>query len=294
MYDIKELLEAHSIEEAVKLKKENPDAIFIAGGSDVLVKIREGKMAGQRLISIYLIDDLRGVSLEDDGSIRIGALESFSHIYENEIVKEKCLTLAEAVNTAGGPQLRNIATIGGNVCNGAPSADSAPTLFAYNALVELVGENGKRLVPIKDFYLGVGKVDLKESEIMTAVIIKKEEYENYFGYYYKYAMRNAMDIATSTCAISAKFNDDNTLNDVRAAYGVAGPVPVRTYKAEDFLKGKELTEENIKAFAKLALEELSPRDSWRASKDFRTQVLYEIAVRSLRNILVQKEGGKYA
>lgn len=294
MYDIKKIYEAHSIDEAIELKRQHPEARFIAGGSDVLVKIREGKMSGLELISIYLVDELRGVSIEEDGSLRIGALTSFTNITENDLVKKHCKTLGEAVDTAGGPQLRNIATIGGNVCNGAPSADSAPTLFAFDAIVEVKGENGYREVPIKDFYLGIGKVDLRGAEVMTAVKIRKDSYENYYGYYYKYAMRNAMDIATSTCSVNVKFTKGDVVEDVRAAYGVAGPVPVRAYKAEDFLKGKELTEENIRAFAKLALDELAPRDSWRASKDFRTQILYEIAARCLRNILAEHKGGQNA
>lgn len=294
MYDIKRIYEAYTIDEAIKLKVENPKAIFIAGGSDVLVKIREGKMAGQELISLQLIDELRGVSFEEDDSLRIEALTSFTKITENDLVKKCCKTLGEAVDTAGGPQLRNIATIGGNICNGAPSADSAPTLFAFDAIIEVKGENGYREIPIKDFYLGIGKVDLKPDELMTAVKIRRESYENYYGHYYKYAMRNAMDIATSTCSINVKFSEGNLVEDIRAAYGVAGPIPVRAYKAEDFLKGKELNEENIRSFSKLALDELKPRDSWRASKDFRTQILYEIAARCLRVILAEHKGGQNA
>ncbi|WP_425538532.1 xanthine dehydrogenase subunit XdhB [Microaceticoccus formicicus] len=294
MYDIKRIYEAYTIDEAIKLKVENPEAIFIAGGSDVLVKIREGKMAGQELISLQLIDELRGVSLEEDGSLKIEALTSFTEITENDLVKKYCKTLGEAVDTAGGPQLRNIATIGGNICNGAPSADSAPTLFAFDAIIEIKGENGYREIPIKEFYLGIGKVDLKSDELMTAVKIRRESYENYYGHYYKYAMRNAMDIATSTCSINVKFSEGNLVEDIRAAYGVAGPVPVRAYKAEEFLKGKELNEENIRSFSKLALDELKPRDSWRASKDFRTQILYEIAARCLRVILAEHKGGQNA
>ncbi len=294
MYDIKGIYEAYTVDEAINLLKENPDLHVIAGGSDVLVKIREGKMAGLDLLSIQLVDELRNIDLLEDGSIRIGALNSFSKITDNEIVKKYINTLGEAVDTVGGPQLRNIATIGGNVCNGAPSADSAPTLFSYNAIIELKGVDGVREVPIQEFYKGIGKVDLKDTELMTGVKITKENYKGYVGHYFKYAMREAMDIATSTCAISAKLNEDLIVEDVRAAYGVAGPMPIRTYKAEDFLKGKELTDENIGKFAKLALEELSPRDSWRASKDLRTQVLYEIATRCLKECRAKHKGGQYA
>lgn len=294
MYDIKAIYEAYTIEEAIKLKKEHPEAKFIGGGSDVLIKIREGKLAGSELISIYLCDELRGVSLLENEDLRIGALTSFSHVTENELIKKYCPTLGEAVDTAGGPQLRNIASIGGNVCNGVPSADSATTLFAYDAVIELEGEEGKREVPIKDFYLGFGRVDLRPTEIMTSLRIPKESYEGYYGHYYKYAMRNAMDIATSSCSISLKFKEGNIVEDVRAAYGVAGPVPLRVFEAEKNLKGKELTKEAINEFAKNALKELSPRDSWRASKALRRQILFEITRRCLENIDEKHKGGHHA
>lgn len=288
MYDVKNIYEAYTIDEAIRLKKDHPDAQFIAGGSDVLIKIREGKMAGIELISIQLIDELRGVTIDNDGTLRIGALTSFSHVTKDELVKKHLNTLGLAVDTAAGPQLRNIATIGGNICNAAPSADSAPTVFAYDAIVELKGENGIREVPVKDFYLDFSKVDLQNSELMTALKFKKESYEGYYGYYYKYAMRKAMDIATSSCALNVKFKD-GLVEDVRVAYGVASRIPVRAPKAEESLKGLKLTDNNINVFAKKCLDELSPRDSWRASKDLRKQVLYEITVRSLKEVRKQYE-----
>ena len=230
-------------------------------------------MAGEELVSIYMIDEIRGVSMDEDGTLRVGALTSFSHITQNELIQKYCPTLGEAVDTAGGPQLRNIATIGGNISNGVPSADSTTTLHAWDAIVEIKGENGVREVPITEFYIKTGVVDLKPTELVTAVKIKKESYEGYYGHYFKYAMRNAMDIATSGCSISCKFSGENIVEDVRAAFGVAGPIPLRTPEAEKFLKGKPLTVENINAFAEEAIKELKPRDSWRASKDLRVHIL---------------------
>lgn len=291
MYDIKKIYEAYTVDEAIKLKSEHPKAIFIAGGSDVLVKTREGKMAGNELISLQLIDQMRGVSLEEDETLRIGALTSFTHITNDKLIQKYCRTLGEAVDTAGGPQLRNIATIGGNICNGAPSADSAATVLAYDAIIELKGVDGIREVDAKDFYVGFSTVDLRDSEVMTAVKIKKESYENYYGHYFKYAMRNAMDIATSSCSLNVKFKDGLVVDDVRVAYGVASSTPIRAPKAEESLKGLKLTDNNINVFAKKCLDELKPRDSWRASKALRKQVLYEITVRCLKEIRKEYEEG---
>ncbi|MDO4748626.1 MAG: xanthine dehydrogenase FAD-binding subunit XdhB [Eubacteriales bacterium] len=292
MYDIKALYEANSVQDAIKLRLEHPDAQILAGGSDILVQIREGKRAGKELISIYMIDEMRGVELDDDGAIRIGSLTSFSHITKNEIVQKYINVLGEAVDMVGSPQIRNIGTIGGNTCNGVTSADSASTLFALDALVELTGSNGKRIIPISDFYIWAGEVDIKPDEIQTAIIIPKEKFEGYHGHYIKYAMRNALDITTTGCSVNVKLSDDKkTFTDVRIAYGVAGPVPMRAKNAEEFIRGKAVNEENIKEFSLQVLNDVKPRDSWRASKAFRQHLATELAYRALSEC-VKLAGGE--
>ena len=128
MYDMKALYQANSVEEAVALRLEHPEAQIIAGGSDVLVQMREGKRAGAELISIYGIDALRGVSMEPDGTLRIGSLTSFSHITRDPLIQKYINVLGEAVDQVGGPQIRNIGTIGGNTCNGVTSAACPSTI----------------------------------------------------------------------------------------------------------------------------------------------------------------------
>ena len=164
MYDIKEYYESQSVEDAIALRLAHPQADIIAGGSDVLVQMREGKRAGHELISIYMLDELRGVSMQEDGAIRIGSLTSFSHITANPVIQEKIAALGEAVDMVGGPQIRNIGTIGGNTCNGVTSAESSSTLHAYEAIIELQGPSGIRRLPIGEFYLGPGKTDIREGE----------------------------------------------------------------------------------------------------------------------------------
>ena len=173
MYDLKALYEAESVEHAIRLRLEHPEAQIIAGGSDVLVQMREGKRAGKELISIYGIDAMRGVTIDEDENIRIGSLTSFSHITRDTIIQKYINVLGEAVDMVGGPQIRNIGTIGGNTCNGVTSADSASTLHAWEAIVELTGKNGVRRVPIREFYVKAGKVDLAPDEIQTAILIPK-------------------------------------------------------------------------------------------------------------------------
>lgn len=282
MYDMKALYEAESVEHAIQLLVEHPEAQIIAGGSDVLVQMREGKRAGKELVSIYRIDAMRGISYEEDGSIRIGSLTSFSHITKDPIIQKHINVLGEAVDMVGGPQIRNIGTIGGNTCNGVTSADSASTLHAWDAIVEITGPEGVRRIPIHDFYIKAGKVDLRPGELQTAIIIPKAAYEGYQGHYIKYAMRNAMDIATTGCSVNVKLSQDKkTILDARIAYGVAGPVPMRAPSAEARVKGKPVSRASIKEFANAVLEDINPRDSWRASKAFRQHIAVVLAERAL-------------
>ena len=282
MYDLKALYEAASVEEAVALRLEHPEAQIIAGGSDVLVQMREGKRAGKELISIYGIDAMRGVSIDAEENIRIGSLTSFSHITRDPIIQKYCNVLGEAVDMVGGPQIRNIGTIGGNTCNGVTSADSASTLHAWEAIVELTGKDGVRRVPIKEFYIKAGLVDIHPDEIQTAILIPKASYENCFGHYIKYAMRNAMDIATLGCSVNVRLSaDKKTIERARIAYGVAGPVPMRCPSAEAKANGQPVSYETVETFALAVLEDINPRDSWRASKAFRQHIAVEMAKRCL-------------
>ena len=284
MYDMKALYEATSVENAVELRLEHPEAQIIAGGSDVLVQMREGKRAGKELISIYGLDELRGITIDEDENIRIGSLTSFSHITRDPIIQKYINVLGEAVDMVGGPQIRNIGTIGGNTCNGVTSADSASTLHAWEAIVELFGKNGVRRLPIKDFYIRAGQVDIRveDGEIQTAILIPKASYENTFGHYIKYAMRNAMDIATLGCSVNVRLSaDKKTIERARIAYGVAGPVPMRAPHAETVANGQPISKELIDRFGLAVLEDIHPRDSWRASKAFRSHIAVEMAKRCL-------------
>ena len=291
MYDIRALYEANSVPHAIELLLAHPQARIIAGGSDVLVQMREGKLAGCELVSIYGLDELRGVRLEEDGTIRIGSLTSFSHITRDPVIQRHIRVLGEAVDMVGGPQIRNIGTIGGNTCNGVTSADSASTLFAWDAEVELTGPAGGRRLPIQAFYLRAGVVDLRPGELQTAILIRRASYEGYQGHYIKYAMRNAMDIATTGCSVNVKLTEDRRdIVDARIAYGVAGPVPMRAPSAEAAVRGLPVSEQTVAAFGKAALADVNPRTSWRASREFRLQLAEELAVRALRES-IRRSGG---
>ena len=257
MYDIGKFYQAADVEDAVRALVEDPEAVVISGGSDVLIKIREGKLAGCSLVSIHGIKELEGIRMEEDGTIVIGPATTFSHITNNDIIQKHIPMLGDAVDMAGGPQLRNIGTIGGNVCNGVTSADSASSLCCLDAVLVLEGPDGVREVPISQWYTGPGRTVRNHDEVLTAIRIKKENYQGYGGQYIKYGKRNAMEIATLGCAVSVKLTEDKKhIQDLRLAYGVAAPTPIRCHTTEEAVKGMETGEALAQAVGKGALEEV--------------------------------------
>ncbi len=291
MYNFKTLYEPASVAEALTLKAAHPEALFLAGGSDILIKIREGRLDGVDLINIYMLDELRGICLEDDGSILIRPLTSFTDVAMHPVIKAHLPVLGEAVNTIGGPQVRNIGTIGGNICNGVPSADSATTLKTYDAVLEIVSAEGTRTLPYADFNTGFGKVDLSPTELLAGIRIPKASWEGFFGHYIKYSMRKAMDIATLGCSVNVKLSEDKTMiQQLRIAFGVAAPIPIRSPKAEELAKGKKITKALIDQIGEAVLEDVNPRSSWRASKEFRLQLIEELAKRASVEA-IKKAGG---
>lgn len=290
MYDIANYEEAGSVQEAIQLLITNPKAMLIAGGSDILIKLHEGRIQDAQLISIHNIPELKGVTMRTDGAIVIASGTSFSQISRSPMIRKHISVLGEALDMIGGPQIRNIGTIGGNVCNGVTSADSASTLFALNAILEIQGSSGLRTIAIGDFYKGPGKVDLQHGEILTKIIIMPKNYQGYGGHYIKYAMRNAMDIATLGCVVLCKLKDKNTIEEIRLALGVAGPVPMRCFGAEELAKGRSFSEELLAEVGRNATKEVNPRTSWRASKEFRIQLVEELSKRALRQAFINAGG----
>lgn len=291
MYDIGKFYQAADVEDAVHALVEDPEAVVISGGSDVLIKIREGKLAGCSLVSIHGIKELEGIRMEEDGTIVIGPATTFSHITNNDIIQKHIPMLGDAVDMAGGPQLRNIGTIGGNVCNGVTSADSASSLCCLDAVLVLKGPDGVREVPISQWYTGPGRTVRNHDEVLTAIRIKKENYQGYGGQYIKYGKRNAMEIATLGCAVSVKLTEDKKhIQDLRLAYGGAAPTPIRCHTTEEAVKGMETGEALAQAVGKGALEEVNPRSSWRASREFRLQLVEELGRRAVKQAVINAGG----
>lgn len=289
MYNIGGYFEPTTVTEAVVTLAENPKVKIIAGGTDVLVKMQHQPVAEEELMSLCQLIELESIEKREDGTLIIGALATFTRIFENPLLNETVPALAEAAVSMGGPQIRNVATIGGNICNGATSADSASTLFVLNARLKLQSMDGVRIVPIQEFYLGPGKVDLRLGEILTEIQITPEDYQGFAGHYIKFAMRKAMDIATLGVSVACKLKDGE-FEEVRIGLGVAGPTPLRCTEAEAFAKGKKPSAENLLAIAKQAVSSTHARTSWRASKEYREHLVEELVQRALK-IVIKRAGG---
>ena len=292
MYDIQSIYQATSVDDAIRALQADPSALVIAGGTDVLIKIREGKLAGCSLVSIHnLTDELSGVTLSPGGDVEIGPLTTFRGVTFSDVIRQTVPVLGEAADMAGGPQLRAAGTIGGNVCNGITSADTASTLVALDAVLRVRGPKGERDVPISEWYQGVGRVALAPYELLVKIIIPRDNYAGYTGHYIKYAQRAAMDIATLGVSCLVKLTDDKkTVDDAALAFGVAGPVPMRAPSAEAAVRGLPI-EEAIAVIGRAALADVNPRTSWRASKEFRIQLIEELSPRALRE--AARKGGAH-
>ncbi len=289
MFNFKSYTKAGSIQEAIQLLEQNPEAHLIAGGTDVLVKLHKGKAQFPYLVDIHDIAELNFIDRNDDGDLVIGPLTCFTHVAESALIRKHIPVLAEAILTIGGPQVRNMATIGGNLCNGVPSADSATPLIALNAVVTIEGQGGSRQIPLEDFFLGPGRVALEHHEMMTAITVTRANYEGYYGHFFKYAMRDAMDIATIGCSAVCKVEDE-ILADMRLAYGVAAPVPIRCRDIENKIRGRKISQQLLDDISGAVKNDVSPRTSWRAAREFRLQIIATLAQRVVKQSILNAGG----
>jgi xanthine dehydrogenase FAD-binding subunit len=305
MFAIEKYAKAGSVAEAVRLLAMDGSARLIAGGTDVLVKLREGHEGYSSIVDIHGLAELRGISLEGDGSLRLGAGVTFTDLMESELVASRAPMLCEMSAMVAGPQIRNVATIGGNIANGAVSADSVPPLLVLDASLEIAGPTGVRSTPLLGFHTGPGRVALERGEVLTAVIVPQapggarggedgqagtgsavapgqagDGGAGFGAHYIKYAAREAMDIAATCCAASALV-ENGRFTFIRLAYGVAAPTPVRCPAAEGAAKGQPATAATLDAVKRAVEADVKPRTSWRAPADFRLHVIREMAARAL-------------
>lgn len=296
MFPVEQYYKADSIDSACAYLADHPDARLIAGGTDVLIRLREGKPDFRHLVDIQSIAALQELTIDSQGRITIGAGVTVTRLIRFLERHKVCTSLIEGASSLGGPQVRNMATLGGNICNGAPSADSAAPLLTFNATLTVQSQQATRVVPIESFYQGPGRVDLKPGELVTAITIDAGQYRNTGSHFYKYAMRKAMDIATIGCAAtceletSGELENSQRIKTLRIAFTVAAPVPKRCRTAEKLAEHRIADQTLIEDIVSVVLEDLSPRNSWRAAKDFREHIIRTLARRVVTEAIVRAGG----
>lgn len=272
MFDFASYHRAATLADAINLLADNPQAKLLAGGTDVLIQLHHHNDRYRHIVDIHNLAELRGITLAEDGSLRIGSATTFTQLIEDPITQRHLPALCAAATSIAGPQIRNVATYGGNICNGATSADSATPTLIYDAKLEIHSPRGVRFVPINGFHTGPGKVSLEHDEILVAFHFPPQPKEHAGSAHFKYAMRDAMDISTIGCAAHCRLDNGN-FSELRLAFGVAAPTPIRCQHAEQTAQNAPLNLQTLEAISESVLQDVAPRSSWRASKEFRLHLI---------------------
>jgi carbon-monoxide dehydrogenase medium subunit len=219
-------------------------------------------------VDISWLKDLDYI-VDEGEQIRIGALTRLQTILESKVIKEKVSVLADAIEVMASWQVRNVATIGGNLCNASPAADTAPPLLVLDAKLKLLSKEGVRVISIGDFFIGPGRTILKPNELLTEILIPYSD-EGVASAFIKIA-RTAMDLAKVNVAASLK-TENEVITDVKIALGSVAPTPIRAFEAEKSLIGKEYNEENVRIAAEIASKEIKPITDIRSTAEYRREV----------------------
>ena len=266
------------------LKEYGPKATLIAGGTDVMINIRNRELSPEILISLQGLKDL--CYIRKNNGYHIGALTTHRMLEQSDMVRAELSALHDAASQVGSVQIRNVATVGGNICTAAPSADTAGPLLALDATVVLEGPNGRRRVPIADFFTGPSETVRKVNEVLIEFDIP-EEPGRFGSAYWKHSRRKAMDLPLLGIAVGLTLSESQEISNARIGLTVAAPVPIRAHNAEEFLKGKRLDDDVLAEAGKIASSEASPRDSLRGKAWYRREMI-EVFVPRMAKLAVER------
>ncbi len=257
------------------------DVIPIAGGTDILVKLHDRiDRPWPQLIVLDNIKQLKKIDV-GRGHIDIGAMATFTDIERSKILSKYAMPLVTAVSLAGSVQIRNRATIGGNIANASPAGDTIPPLFVLDAQIELRSAKSVRLVKIADFFNGPGKTILKSGELITKIRIPLSDYP---GFFLRLGTRKAL--AISKVSVAGRFKiTSNSIAEARVALGAVAPTVIRAAKTEKFLNGKTLDEATIEKAAEIVRDEARPIDDIRSSAEYRKNMVGVLLKRGLRGLM---------
>lgn len=277
-----------SLSDALSLLKQyGSDSKIIAGGTDLIPKIKAGIAEFQHLISLKQIDELRKITYVPGKGLTIGANVTLRTAETCVEVQKYYPALYQGMHSMANTQVRNRGTIAGNICNAIPSADTAPALLVYQAVLKICNADGERDVPIADFFTGVGRTILQPEELLTEIFLPEPK-AGAFSLYYKYAVRKALDLAMIGVAVNVKTDSKNTVDDLRVALGAVAVTPKLAENTQKYLLGQVLDEEHILQAAKIASEDdCLPISDIRATAEYRRRMVY-VHVRDALRKAVEK------
>jgi CO/xanthine dehydrogenase FAD-binding subunit len=270
-----------TIEEAIELlQSKGPDARVMAGGTDLMIKMRHGGLKLKTLIALKGIKGLDTIRFDKGTGLSIGATALLADVAVHPDILKYYPTVAAAARGTANTQVRNMGTVIGNLCNASPAADNAPTLLALGARVEIRGPVGEHTVPLDDFFKGPGITALQPCEIVTAVHAPAPS-PNSATAYLSLSARGKLDCTAVGAAAKVTLNG-STCEDVRIFIAACGPTPIRAAKAEEMIRGKEWTEDVLDKAGVQASEETTPITDLRASADYRSKIVAVLVRRALR------------
>ena len=278
-----------TIDEAIDHLRSLEDAVILAGGTDLIVAMKLKGLRPKNVISMKKLKGQLSYIVKDADEVRIGALTCFHDIEKSPLIKEKFEVLHEAVTQIASYQIRNIATIGGNLCNASPAADSAPPLMVLGAKLIIAGPSGERGVPIERFFVGPGRTVLEKGEILKEIVIPIMP-ENSGASFVKLGRRKSEDISVASAAAFVLL-EGNTIKDVRIALGSVAPTPIRAYNAEREILGKEISPSLLERAGEKAKEECSPITDVRASAEYRREMVRVLTRKALEIAINRAKGG---
>jgi len=278
-YDMRVPLE---LDEALEVMAREPGEWKpFAGGTDIMVLLEQGKLADRRFLSVARLKGLRGFALTDD-HVTLGAMITYRQVQMTAVLKEEFPLLCRAAYETGGIATQNRGTLGGNIANASPAADSPPALLVYDAELELVSASGRRWVPYADFHLGYKRVDMRPDELIRNIRLPRAK-KNWRQYYRKVGTRRAQAIS-KVCFAGAALFEDGRIRDMRIALGSVAPTPLRCRKTEVLLRD-QLTREMIRGAGEELAREIEPIDDFRSTARFRARVAQKLLEEFLLSLM---------
>ncbi|MCX8118034.1 MAG: xanthine dehydrogenase family protein subunit M [Desulfobacterota bacterium] len=266
------------------LDRYGEEAQPIAGGTDLIVQMKQRLIRPPRLVNLLSLSELRKIEKTDQG-LRIGALTRHAEIEGSALVREGWSLLARSCHKVGSPQIRHLGTVGGNLCNASPAADTAPALLVLGAEVSLSSKKGERRIPLEAFFKGPGQTVLREGELLKEVIVPGPPEGSRFSYL-KLGRRKSMDLALVSVAVLLTLGGgDQRFEKVRIGLGSVGPTPIRAREAEKVIEGGPVKEEAIREAAEVASRHCEPITDIRASAEYRREMVKVLVARAIQDCL---------